>query len=132
MDKEMQEKIKQVLAEKNRFIMANNFRLLELEEDHCVLEGIITESSLNPYGTVHGGYFFGLADTAGGTIARMSGGNPVTSSANIVFLHKAKGTRLVAIAKPLKRGKTLTICEVEIFDDQEKMVAKATMEYFNL
>ena len=132
MDKKILKKANDILSEKGKYISSNNFKLIELEENYCSLEGTITENSLNPYNTVHGGYIFGLADTAGGTIARINGGSPVTSSASITFLHKGKGSKLIAKAKSIKRGKTLTICEVEIFDEENILVAKVILEYFNL
>jgi len=131
-DKEIEKKIIDVTLEENKFISTNNYKVVKLKQDCCEYEGIITDSSLNPYGIAHGGYIFGLADTAGGAIARMNGCNPVTSNASITFLHKAKGKKIKAIAKPLKRGKTLTNCEVEIYDEDDKLVAKAMFEYFNL
>lgn len=132
MDKKIEKKIIDVTLEENRFINTNNYKLVELNDDYCKLEGTITESSLNPYGIAHGGYIFGLADTAGGAVARMSGCDPVTSTSNITFLRKAKGNKLVAVARPLKRGRTLTNCEVEIFDEEDKLIAKVIIEYFNL
>lgn len=132
MDKKIEKKIMDVTLQENRFININNYKLVELKDDYCKLEGIVTESSLNPYGIAHGGYIFGLADTAGGAVARMSGCDPVTTNSNITFLHKAKGNKLIAIARPLKRGRTLTNCEVEIFDEENKLVAKVVLEYFNL
>ena len=132
MDKKIEKKIMEIVNAEKGFIKNNKYRLIELRDDYCCLEGIMTESSLNPYGIAHGGYIFGLADTAGGAVARMSGCDPVTSTSSITFLRKAKGSRLIAKARPLKRGKTLTNCEVEIFDEEDKLVAKVILEYFNL
>ena len=127
---DLTEKAKEVLSKDCGFIAANNYSVLKLEENYCEMEGIITENSYNPYGIVHGGYLFGLADTIGGLAARASGRNAVTINSNIDYLKACRGGKVKAIAKCLKTGKTISVYEVFLYDETENLIAKASLSYF--
>ena len=96
------------------------------------MEGIITKTSLNHLNIVHGGYIFGLADTAAGIAAMTEGRNVVTIDSNINYLKKATGEKIIAIAKPLKTGKTISVYEVLINNENDELIAKATITYYML
>ena len=61
---EMTRIAKDTLKDINGFIGNNNYNVIKVEEGYCELEGIISETSYNNMNIVHGGYIFGLADTA--------------------------------------------------------------------
>ncbi len=132
MNEEIEKQIREIMETKDGFISNNNYKLIEIKDNYCKLEGTITEDSLNPYGIVHGGYIFGLADTAGGIVVSTSGRAGVTTSSTILYLRKGTGNKLTAIAKCLKSGKSIMNCEVEIFDEQDKLVSKVLLEYMFL
>ena len=113
-NKELREKIENEMKLNNGFVSNNNYKLIDVKEKYCKLEGNITSTSLNPYGIAHGGYIFGLADTAAGIAARVTGRNAVTISSTINYIHKVKGNKIIAIAKCLKEGKTITNYKVLI------------------
>lgn len=112
------------------FIGCNNYKVLKVEDNYCELEGEVNESSLNPYGLVHGGYIFGLADTAAGIAAKTTGRNAVTINSSIDYLKAVKDVNLKAIARSLKNGKSISVYEVFIYDEKETLVAKASVSYF--
>lgn len=116
------------------FIGNNNYNVIKVDENYCELEGIITETSYNNMKIVHGGFIFGLADTAAGIAALSSvyGSevNIVTVDANINYFKPGKGERLVAKANVIKPGKTISVVEVEIYNDNNDMVAKSTMTFY--
>ena len=87
----------------NGFILNNNYKLLEINNNSCIVEGIITNTSKNNYNIDHGGYIFGLADTA---------------------------NRLIAKTICLKEGKTISNYEISIYDEENNLIAKSTIEYF--
>ena len=111
------------------FIANNNYKLISVENGNSVLSADITETSLNPYGLPHGGFIFGLADTAAGVAARSNGRNAMTVSADIDYLHAAKGNKLIAEATCIKDGKTISVYEVSI-SDENRLISKATFTYF--
>lgn len=114
------------------FIKYNNIELIEVTEERTVLKTKINENSLNPYGIVHGGLLFGIADTAMGVAASVKGNKSVTTTANITYIKPATGKELTCIATPIKIGKTMTHLEAKIYNEKEELVATATSSYFNL
>ena len=123
---------KEQLKKCKGFIEANNYEILKVEENYCELEGTITESSTNHLGIAHGGYIFGLADTAAGVAAMTDGRNAMTINSSIDYLKVSKGNKLKAIAKCIKNGKTVSFFEVLIYDTEENLIAKANVNYFYL
>ena len=121
---------KEVLKKQKGFIAANNYEVVKVEEHYCELEGIITETSVNHLGIAHGGFVFGLADTAAGIAAMTDNRTAVTIDSNIQYLRACKGTKLKAVAKCLKTGKNVSFFDVFIYDDQGCLVAKANINYF--
>lgn len=120
---------KKTLEEVGGFIKANNYNVIKVEKNYCEMEGIITESSINHLNIAHGGYIFGLADTAAGIAAMTEGKNVVTIDSNINYLKKAVGTKIIATAKALKSGRTISVYEVLINNEMNELIAKATITY---
>ena len=123
---------KEQINNDNGFIKNNNFNILKVEENYCELEGKITENSLNPFGIAHGGYIFGLADTAAGIAAMTNGKKAVTINSTIDYFNAGKGEYLKAIAKCLKSGKNIANFEVFIYDEKNTLIAKSNINYYYL
>lgn len=121
---------KEVLKKQKGFIASNNYEVVKVEEHYCELEGIIIETSVNHLGIAHGGFVFGLADTAAGIAAMTDGRTAVTIDSSIQYLKACRGTKLKAIAKCLKVGKNVSFFDVLIYDDEDSLVAKANINYF--
>lgn len=123
----MKEKIEKMFNQ--GFIKNNNYKIIDVNEEMCKIEGIVTDTSLNPFGIAHGGYIFGLVDTTAGLLANLFG-NAVTTNSSINYLNKGKGNMLIAEARILKKGKDITTCECSVYDEENKIIAKAILEYF--
>ena len=84
------------------------------------------------HGFVHAGAVSAIADSAAGYAALTlmpSGRGVLTTEFKINLLAPATGDRLVARAKVIKSGRTLTLAQAEVFADtngQEKLVAFLT------
>lgn len=88
---------------------------------------------MNPLGVVHGGCLFTLADTVSGLSALGRGGSVTTVSGNISYLKAGKDTeKIVAKARETKYGRTFSVCETQIFDDKDNLLAITTMTFFHL
>jgi acyl-CoA thioesterase len=127
--------IKNIIEETKQdkgFISNNHFKLVKLEDNYCILEAEITETSLNPYLIAHGGFIFGLADTAAGLASKTNGKKAVTLTSNINYLYPAKNKKLIATATCLKKGKTISVYSVTITDEKNKTIAEATFDYYSL
>lgn len=126
----MENQIVEAFNKGEGFIKANGFKIIELNSTHCLMEYKIKKDGLNPYGIVHGGLLFGLADTCAGALAFMSGNIPLTTNSNINFLKQATGTKLIAEATILKEGNKIGYYNVNIYDDRDKLVAQSNVNMY--
>ena len=74
---------------------------------------------LQQHGFIHGGVLTSIADAAAG-YAALSVAAPatgvLTTELKVNFLRPAGGREVVARGRVLKPGKTLTICQADVFD----------------
>ena len=85
---------------------------------------------MNPFGSVHGGAFFTLADVAAGMAARTDGRGYVTQQASVQFLRAARAGRITARANVLHRGGTVCLIEVRITDEADKLLFLSTFNFY--
>lgn len=128
--KELLETFQENLKEDKGFINHNGYKLIDVQDKYCLMEALIDEKSLNAKGIAHGGFLFGLADTAGGIAAITNNRKVVTVNADINYLHPARSKKVIAEACCLKDGSRITVYEVKINDENNILFAKATLSYF--
>jgi acyl-CoA thioesterase len=107
--------------------------VVKVEEGYA--EGMIEieQKHLNPFGTVHGGLVFTLADTIGGLAAISRGGSCTTVSSDIIFLSPTlHSKKLIAKSTEIKRGKRMGTVTTVIADDRGENIATANTVYYFL
>lgn len=114
----------------NKYALHNHLEMGEMVRDSATVTLNVCEDSTNPYGAVHGGCYFSLADTCAGMTARTDGRKYVTQQANVYYLRGCMGGKLTAKGSVLKRGRTSCIIEVHIYDDNNKDVFCGTFTFF--
>ena len=114
------------------FSRFNGITVTHLSAGAAEGELIIGPNTLNSHGKVHGGALAALADTVAGNCACSKGGDCVTANSTMEFLRPAGGHRIFCRAVPKKLGKTLAVIQVELTDDEEKLVATGTFTFFML
>ena len=129
MNRDLTEMAKNIVKQSKGFIEANNYEVIKVEEHYCELLGTLTETSTNHLGAAHGGYIFGLADTAAGIATMTDGRTAVTISSNINYLKPAETSTIKAVASCIKKGKTISFFEVKIYDDKDNLIADANINY---
>lgn len=127
---DINENLKEKLNHIGGFIEHNNYKISEISDGYCVMIAEIGDTSLNPFNMAHGGFVFGLCDTAAGAACVYSGRKAVTVSSNITYFKPAVGKYIKAVAKCVKLGKSISMFEVDVYNDKEVVVAKAMVEYF--
>ena len=97
-------------------------------------EGCLTvgPNTLNPHGYVHGGALTTLADTVGGCCACSRGGSCVTANCTMEYLRPATGAKIFCLATPKKLGRTLSVVQVTLTNDEQVVVATGTFTFFML
>lgn len=124
------EKIKDHINSFDRFAELCGIRLTRVEPGYAEAEMEISPRLLNGRGFVQGGAVFTLADIAFTGAANSDNDGMVTRSADLTFLRPGSGSRLVARAKLVGRGKTAGLYRVEVLDDREKLVAFGVVNGF--
>jgi uncharacterized protein (TIGR00369 family) len=108
-----------------------DFVLLSVALGEAVFQGVPQQKHLNPLGTIHGGWYATLLDSALGCAVHtsMPAGRGYTTaelSVNLVRGAKLDGSPLRAIGKVLHSGKQLATAEGRIVDADGKLYAHAT------
>ncbi|MET7014779.1 PaaI family thioesterase [Uliginosibacterium flavum] len=112
-----------------------NMVLLEVDDGRAVFQGIPQLEHYNPLGTVHGGWFATLLDSALGCAvqSRLPAGRSYTTvelSLNIVRPALQKTGPLRAVAKVIHMGGQLATAEARIEDENGQLYAHATTSCF--
>ncbi len=77
-------------------------------------------------GIVHGGAIMTLADQAFAGALHSVGRPHVGVQFNIHFVAPAKGGRLVAEARTVHQGKTMSVVDITVTDEDGRVIARAT------
>lgn len=120
---------KEALENTKGFITNNNYKVIEVRENYCKLEAEITETSINHLNICHGGFLYGLADTAGGVASMTDERVSVTVSSSMNFLRPAAGKKIIAEAIQIKTGQSISVFDVKIYDEKNKIVCTSTFTY---
>ena len=114
----------------NAFTDHNFIRLESAEADCAVYRLDIRPESRNPFGMVHGGALYTLADDAAGGAAHSDGRHYVTQHGNLHFLdNRAHGT-IRAAGRVRHRGRSTVLVDVEITDESGSLLATGAFSYF--
>jgi len=105
------------------------FTLTAIQPGQAEIEFEATARHANPMGTLHGGVLCDIADAAMGMAyaSTLEKGETFTSlELKINFLKPVWNARLQAVAKFVKRGRTIGLVECDVTDDKQELVARAT------
>ena len=117
------------------FIKLVGVRIGEASGDRVVLTCPVTPDLHQPFGLVHGGVYATLAETAASVGASLwfgDRGKVVGVSNHTDFLRAVRQGELRAEATPLSRGRTTQLWQVEIGDEQGRLVAHAKVRLQNV
>lgn len=105
--------------------------LVEVEEGRAVFEGDPDARSLNPLGTIHGGYAATLLDSACGiaTHSRLAAGQTYTTLELKIAYHRAMTPatgKVRAVGTLLSFGRRVAFAEAKLTDSEGRLIASAT------
>lgn len=122
--------IKDHINSHDRFAGYNNIRLTKVEPGYAEGELIITPDSMNSRGFVQGGAIFTLCDLTAAGASNSCNNGMIAMNGNITYVRPGTGTKLRAVARQLNRGKRTGTFDVDVFNDEDKLVAHATLNGF--
>lgn len=105
-------------------------KVMVAEPERVVAELTVREELCTSGNIMHGGAVMAFADTVGaiGTIVNLREGQGTTTleSKTNFFAGSPVGTKLIAEAVPLHRGRRTQVWETRISNEQGRLVAKVT------
>lgn len=105
------------------------FGVSEAESGRVIVTFEASEKHANPMGTLHGGILCDITDAAMGMAyaSTLNEGETFTTlELKINFLKPVWKERLRAIGQIVKQGSTIGLVECDVFDEEDKLVARAT------
>ena len=127
---ELEQYLQKRRMRKNAFTEHNFYELEPVEPDRAVYRLNIRPESLNPYGMVHGGALYTLADDAAGGTAHSDGRHYVTQSGGLHFLDNRAHGIIRAAGRVRHRGRSTVLIAVDITDEAGALLATGEFTYF--
>ena len=111
-------------TERDKFARSIGVQVIEALPERAVCKLEINENHLNGLGLVNGGVLFTIADYAMAVAANANGSKTVTLNSTIDFIKSAKEGTLLAVATPIKTGRTISRYKVEIsMEETSQLIA---------
>jgi uncharacterized protein (TIGR00369 family) len=108
------------------------FQLVKAERGRAVFRMAVLELHKQVHRVVHGGVVAMLADTAGGFAAFLAapeGSRVVTIEMKINFLEAVEHGEIKADARVLRQGRTTSVVDCNVTDQDGRLVGKALMTF---
>jgi 1,4-dihydroxy-2-naphthoyl-CoA hydrolase len=119
--------LKMLNAARGGFEVALGMTFTRASADEVEVEVPVRPDVLQPYGLVHGGVYSSIIETAasvGAALFAMRSGQTTVGLENTTsFLRAVRSGKLIAVARPLHRGRTTQVWEVEVRNDEGKVAA---------
>lgn len=125
----MLEKYKQHFAN-DQFAQSNGIKLIDAKPGYAKTQVEIKPNHLNGAGVIHGGLLFTLADFAVAVATNTYQKVSLTINSDISYFAAAKCGIITAEAKELSRSNRLSTCNVDILDDNNKLLSSARMTVY--
>lgn len=104
----------------------------DLAEGYCECRAPLGPEKNNPHGIAHGGFLISVCDTAAGIAGTTLGRVVVGRSVDFHFLHPGKGTYVAARGRVVEAGRTMGLSQVELYDDQGRLICVGSFELYFL
>ena len=112
--------------------------LIGLVVDEATPDGVTAHFEVRPelqqpYGILHGGVLCSVVETVGSISGAVwSGGAVVGTSNHTNFLRATRSGVLTATSRPVHRGRTQQLWDVDITDEAGKLVARGQLRLANI
>lgn len=115
----------------NPFAQKLGTEVVEISTGYAKVNKEIGIEDINPWGRAHGGIYLALADIACGSAMASYGYMSVTTSSDYHFFRSARpGDVLTAIAQECKHGGRISVCTVEVRDQNNILLGNGTFTFY--
>lgn len=109
-------------------------RLIRAENGESEVRLPVKKEFTQLHGSVHGGILATLLDAAMGTAINsvlVEKEYAVTAEMKINYLSPGEGNFLIGKGRVIKRGRSLSLCQGELFNDRGKLLCHATATFYS-
>lgn len=117
---------------RNAFAQYNHMELESVQPDRAVFRLEIRPESKNPFGMIHGGALYTMADNAAGTAAHTDGRAYVTQTSSLHFLRNQASGTVRAEGRVRHRGRSTCLTEVDITGENGTLLATGEFTFFRV
>ncbi len=118
--------------QKDRYATENGAVIEEVGEGYARVGMELDRHHYNAVGGVMGGAVFTIADFAFAVATNWRGKTVVSQTAQITYLGRVKGKKMIAEAKEVKDGRSVCYYVVEVSDELGSKVAHVTSSGFHV
>lgn len=119
------------LVKDNPYMKDLKMEILELERGYVKGKLTVTDRVLNPYGSVHGGCLYSLADVMAGLAACTYGLYSSTIDGRMDYILPAIDTGYILCeAREVRQGMHVSQYEALLYDDKGQLVDKASFSFY--
>lgn len=117
-------------ARDNAFMHHTGIEMVDVNTDFARYRLTIRSDLKNPYGLLHGGAIYTLADNATGAAACSDGRYYVTQTSSLHFLRNVAEGTVYAAATVRHRGRTTCLTAVDITTEGGRLLATGEFTFF--
>lgn len=128
------EKLKEVVNQ-SPYSELLSMKLVDLGPGFSIIEVDIEPKHLNPFGSVHGGMYASIIDSAAYWAAycnKAEDSGFTSLDLSVTNLAMAYSGRLTATATAIKEGRSVVLCEVTLTDQTGRIIAYGTSKLLSL
>ena len=119
------------LLSQNKYAQSIGIEILELERGHGKARMKYGENVTNPYGLIHGGCLYSLADIVSGIVACTYGCYVTTLSGNMNYMKAAINTEYVYChADILRAGRHIIVAGVRLTNDDNELLDSGEFTFY--
>ena len=128
------EEIKEYFSHDQYAMATTGAEILEASEGYSKVRLVIDERHINGAGYVMGGVYFTLADFASAVALNQEFDEKLycALTGNIDYISSVQGGVLYAEARILKEGRKITFSEVNITDENGKLIARTNLSSYKV
>ena len=127
------QKLTEYRNQQNRFAQRIGMALEEIRPGYARVVKTVDADDANPLGVPHGGVYFSMSDNACGSAMASYGYMAVTLNASYQFFRSARvGDHLTAEAREIKHGKTVSVYEARVTNQDGIRLGTGTFTFFQL
>jgi len=105
----------------------------DITRDGVTATFTVTPQLQQPYGILHGGVLCSVVESVGSVSGAAWWDGPVVGTSNHTnFIKATREGTLTARSTPIHRGRTQQLWDVEITDEQQRLIAKGQLRLANL